>query len=112
MSIMAETERLTLSGDTFVAYDFAVFPIEANFHRVAAVYVVTRRTGRGGADEHEIVYVGETERLPEHFRDHPKAACFAQHSADCVGVLRQESPVSRTETIKDLIGQYKPPCND
>jgi hypothetical protein len=28
-----------------------------------------------------------------------------------VGVLRQESPVSRTETIKDLIGQYKPPCN-
>lgn len=41
---MPEPERLTLSGDTYVAYDFDVFRIDAHFHPIAAVYVVTRRT--------------------------------------------------------------------
>lgn len=109
---MPEPERLTLSGDTYVAYDFDVFPIDATFHPVAAVYVVTRRTGRGGADEHELIYIGETERMLADVKTHPKAACFADHGAECVGVFRQADPTSRQETVKDLLGQYRPPCND
>lgn len=108
---MAEPERLTLSGDTFVAYDFDVFPIDAAFHPVAAVYVVTRRTGRGGQDEHELLYIGEAERLPADFTSHTRAACFAEHGAQCVGVFRQADPTARQETIKDLLGQFRPVCN-
>ena len=52
---MPEPERLTLSGDTYIAYDFDIFPIGAEFHPIAAVYVVTRRTGRGGPAEHEVL---------------------------------------------------------
>lgn len=107
---MAEPERLTLSGDTYIAYDFDVFPIDAAFHAVPAVYVVTRRTGRGGADEHELVFIGEAERLPEDFRSHPMWACFAEHGADRVGVFRQADAAARQETVKDLLGQYQPPC--
>jgi len=109
---MAEPERLTLSGNTYVAYDFDVFPIDAKFQPVAAVYAVTRRTGRGGAQEHEVLYVGEADRLPEDFADHPKADCFRSHNADCVGVLRQEAADSRRATVADLVAQLKPPCND
>jgi hypothetical protein len=109
---MPEPERLTLSGDTYVAYDFDIFPIDAKFHPIAAVFVVTRRTGRGGAAEHEVLYVGETAKLQEHLSDHPKAECFARHQADCVGVLRQEDSTARQETIKDLIAQLRPPCNE
>ena len=108
---MPEPERLTLSGDTYVAYDFDVFRIDAHFHPIAAVYVVTRRTGKGGAAEHEVIYVGETARLSEHFADHPKAECFNRHKADCVGVHRQEDEGSRRETVADLVAQLKPPCN-
>lgn len=108
---MPEPERLTLSGDTYVAYDFDVFPFGADFHPIPAVYVVTRRTGRGGADEHEVVYVGETEKLQEHFADHPKAECFSRHGADCIGVHRQVDEGSRRETVRDLVAQLSPPCN-
>ena len=108
---MAEPERLTLSGDTYVAYDFDIFPIDAEFHAIAAVYVVTRRTGRGGPAEHEVLYVGETARLQAHFVNHPKAECFATHKADCVGVHRQEDAGSRRETVDDLVAELKPPCN-
>lgn len=108
---MAGPERLTLSGDTYVAYDFDVFPIDADFHPIAAVYVVTRRTGRGGAEEHEVLYVGETAKLQQHFVDHPEAECFRQRGADWVGVHRQEDESSRRETVGDLVAQLQPPCN-
>ena len=109
---MAEPERLTLSGDTYIAYDFDIFPIEADFHPIAAVYVVTRRTGQTGAAGHEVLYVGETARLQEHFAAHPRAGCFTRHKADCVGVHRQEDERARRETASDLIAELKPPCNE
>ena len=109
---MPEPERLTLSGNTYIAYDFDIFPIDAGFRPIAAVYVVSRRTGRGGAQEHEVLYVGETARLQEHFADHPKAECFTRHQADCVGVHRQEDESSRRDTIADLVAELRPPCND
>ena len=109
---MPEPERLTLSGNTYIAYDFDIFPINADFHPIAAVYVVTRRTGRGGPAEHEVLYVGETAQLQAHFVDHPQAGCFTQHKADCVGVHRQQEESSRRETVADLVAELKPPCND
>ena len=59
-----------------------------------------------------MLYVGESEHLAEHFKDHPKAECFARHGADCVGVHRQDDPRGRQETVGDLVAELKPPCND
>jgi hypothetical protein len=109
---MPEPERLTLSGNTYIAYDFDVFPIEAEFRPIPAVYVVTRRTGRGGAQEHEVLYVGETARLDEQLAAHPKAECFRRHKADAIGVHRQEDEASRRETVADLVAELRPACND
>ena len=109
---MPEPERLTLSGDTYVAYDFDLFPIAAEFRPIAAVYVVSRRTGRGGAQEHEVLYVGETANLQAVLANHPKAECFTRHKADSVGVHRQEDETSRRETVADLVAELRPPCND
>ena len=109
---MPEPERLTLSGDTYVAYDFDMFPIAADFHPIAAVYVVTRRTGRGGAQEHEVLYVGETVDLHEALANHPQAECFARHKAEFVGVHRQEDEASRRDTVEDLAAELRPSCND
>jgi hypothetical protein len=109
---MPEPERLTLSGDTYVAYDFDMFPIVADFHPIAAVYVVTRRTGRGGAQEHEVLYVGETVNLQAALANHPNAGCFTRHKAEFVGVHRQEEATSRRETVADLVAELRPPCSD
>jgi hypothetical protein len=109
---MPAPERLTLSGGTYIAYDFDVFPIDAEFRPVAAVYVVTRRTGRGGAQEHEVLYVGETANLRDALASHPKAECFARHKADAVDVHRQEDETARRETVADLVDELRPLCND
>jgi hypothetical protein len=109
---MPEPERLTLSGDTYVAYDFDIFPIGAEFRPIAAVYVISRRTGRGGPQEHEVLYVGETANLQAAMADHPKAECFARHKGDSLGVHRQEDETSRRETVADLVAELRPPCND
>ena len=109
---MPEPERLTLSGDTYIAYDFDIFPIAGNFHPIAAVYVVTRRTGRGGAQEHEVLYIGHTPNLREALVNHPKAECFTRHKVDSVGVHRQEDETARRETVADLVAELRPPCND
>lgn len=107
---MAELQRLHLQGGSMVSYAFEVFPFDATFHAVPAVYVVTRQSA-GGNREHEVLYVGETERMPEHLRDHPQAACFAQHGANCAGVHRLQDAGSRKEALDDLVGQLAPPCN-
>lgn len=109
---MPEPERLTLSGDTYVAYDFDIFPIDAEFRPIAAIYVVSRRTGRGGAQEHEVLYVGESVNLQAALANHPKTECFTRHKADSVGVHRQEDETSRRETVADLVAELRPPCND
>lgn len=107
---MAGRERLTLSGDELVAHDFDVFPLEASFHAVPCVYVVTRRTN-GNAGRHRVVFVGETASLIENFRDHPRAECFIQHGANRVGVHREEDAAMRRETANELIAQLAPVCN-
>lgn len=108
---MAELQRLHLQGGSLVNYAFQVFPLEANFHPVAGVYVVTCQAETGNR-EHEVLFVGETDRMPAHLRDHPKAACFAEHGANCVGVHRLEDAAARTEALQDLVGQLSPVCND
>jgi hypothetical protein len=107
---MTELEGLHLQGGSLINYAFEVFPFDATFHPVAAVYVVTHQAGSGNR-EHKVLFVGETGRMPEHLRDHPKAGCFADHGANCVGVHRLEDGEARKEALGDLIGQLSPTCN-
>lgn len=108
---MTELRNLHLQGGSLINYAFEVFPLEATFHPIAAVYVVTRQEETGNR-EHQVLFVGEAERMPEHLADHPKAACFRQHGANCVGVHRLEDGAARREALDDLTGEFRPPCND
>ncbi len=108
---MTALKNLHLQGGSMVNYAFEVFPLDATFHPVAAVYVVTHQEDTGNRD-HEVLFVGETERMPEHLRDHAKAACLTRHGANCVGVHRLDDAAARKEAVGDLLGQLSPPCND
>jgi hypothetical protein len=108
---MTELHNLHLQGGSLINYAFEVSPMDATFHPVAAVYVVTHQEDTGNR-EHQVLFVGETQRMPEHLRDHAKAACFTQHGVNCVGVHRLEDGTARREALEDLIGEFHPPCND
>ena len=108
---MSALEGLHLQGGSLINYAFEVFPFDATFHPVAAVYVVTHRADSGNR-EHKVLFAGVTERMPEHLRDHPKVECFVDNGANCVGVHRLEGGEARKEALGDLIGQLGPTCND
>jgi hypothetical protein len=108
---MTELQNLHLQGGSMVNYAFKVFPMDATFHPVAAVYVVTHQDDAGNR-EHQVLFVGETERMPAHLGDHIRAACFARRGANCIGVHRLEDGAARQDALADLIGQFHPPCND
>ncbi len=108
---MAELETLHLQGGSMVNYAFEVFPLDATFHPIPAVYVVTKQSEAGNR-EHRVLYVGETDKMPEHLRDHPMTSCFTKEEANCVGVHRLEDAASREAAAADLRGQLHPICNE
>ena len=108
---MAELEALHLQGGSMVNYAFEVFPLDATFHPIPAVYVVTQQSETGNR-EHRVLYVGEIDKMPEHLGDHPKTSCFSKQDANCVGVHRLEDAASREAAVADLLGQLRPICND
>ena len=110
---MAKIRTLTLKGRSGEKYEFNVYPIDASFKAVGAVYAVTRRyKDSEGGYKHDILYVGETEDLSTRFQNHHKADCFKQHNANCICTHRDDDLDSHVTKEDDLIEQYKPDCND
>jgi hypothetical protein len=103
---------VNLAGASGHLYEFEVHDFFAQLNRISGVYAVTvRKTAASGEATHTLIYVGQTESLPEFAHQHPKEACFAAHGANCVCIHRDRNEVSRRTKVKDLIRAYKPVCN-
>jgi len=70
---IAKLSTLTLTGDSGTKYSFDVYSFDTHFKQVAAVYAVTKRSKTDDGDTHTIIYIGQTENLPERLKDHHKA---------------------------------------
>lgn len=110
---MAKISTLTLKGVSGTEYSFDVYPSDQSFRAVGGVYIISRRYQNvSGGFSHDIIYVGETGDFSERFDDHHKAPCFARNNFNCICTLVKEDSSSRLIIEKDLIGQWKPSCND
>ena len=89
-------------------YTFPVYPLGADFEKLPAVYVITRRDLQGN---HKVLYVGQTENLHDRFADHHKWWCMSQNGAShvCATVVTDEA--QRLAMENDLTTAYRPPCN-
>lgn len=61
--------------------------------------------------DYEILYIGQTGDLSERFDDHHKQECFQRNVRTHIGVRSAPTETERLAIERDLLGNYKPPCN-
>jgi predicted GIY-YIG superfamily endonuclease len=105
---MALIGTLHLSGQSGQQYRFNVYPADTAFNTVPAVYAVSQRENNGN---HNILYIGQTDNLPERFDNHHKLQCFQRQGFNAICVHQEPNERSRLSKESDLIAKYNPHCN-
>jgi hypothetical protein len=108
---MSKLDDIKFSGKSGNEYPFVVYSFDSNLSKIACVYVVTHRYKNESAYSHRIIYVGQTDNLPERFENHHKANCFKEKNANAICVHSENSEKKRLEIEADLIEKSKPDCN-
>ncbi len=99
---------VVLKGRSGAAYEFTVYPWRTECKPIGGVYAVLKlRTD----DRYDVLYIGETGNLSERFDSHHKAQCFDRNGKTHLGVCTESSQQRRLTIERDLIDNYKPPCN-
>ena len=107
---MGKTGEATFSGYDS-KYRFAVYPADAKLKDVAAVYIFTRRTEADGKASHDLLYIGETDRLRKRLANHEKWPQLRKLGVNCVCVLEEEDDERRLDVETDLRRRHHTPCN-
>ena len=107
---MASKGNHNWSGKSGVEYVYRIFKMPPRLKAMPGNYIFAKRTTIGGWIA---VYIGETNDLREHFRDHPAQFCIRGHKATHIHahLSDEDAPDRRTEA-EDLIAIWQPPCND
>lgn len=109
---MAKIADATFNGKSG-RYGFEVFPIDAAFNSVGAVYIFTKRVvDSSGKGTHELLYIGETESLANRIPTHEKWPSIRRHGANCICVHRDDNSNSRLNKETDLRAASPTPCNN
>ena len=109
---MAKIADAMFQGKTGT-HSFEVYPINANFNPVAAVYIFTKRTvDASGKGSHEFIYIGQTDSLADRIPNHDKRPCVRRNGANCICVHRDNNERSRLNKETDLRAASNTLCND
>jgi len=93
-------------------YDFEVFPLDANFEAVSAIYVITKRiTDKRKRGHHKLVCIGQTESIVDGIKMHKKDKCIKQNEANVICLLKEESEKNRLKIADDLREAHSISCN-
>lgn len=100
---MATLGNINAQGASGAQYQFALYAIGTKFKPLPAVYVFLNGNNP--------VYVGETADLSERFDYHHKAQEIRVNGADRIGVMIQHDGRRRLAIERDLLLNYRWPCN-
>jgi len=110
---MGKISDVALTGISGRTYRFGVFPLDADFRNMGAVYVFAHRSvDPSGQERHHPVYVGQTDELGDRLSSHRGWLPVTQNKANCVCIHLDWNERLRTQIESDLIGYYQPPCNN
>ena len=110
---MTRISDVVLSGLSGRTYRFGVFPLDARFRNMGAVYVFSHRTlDSAGKDNHAPVYIGQTGKLADGLSDHRNRSNIKEHEANCVCIHIDWDEKLRSRIEKDLMVYYDPPGNN
>ena len=101
-------------GKSGERYPFQVWPLEARFKSVAAVYFVTKRAYDNSTYRracHDAIYIGQTENLSSALADEAQLERFRKFGANCVCVYLLADEGRRIAVEQDLLAAHSTHCN-
>lgn len=95
-------------------YQFVVYDLNGIEYNAPGVYIFSKgRPNAQGGNNHEILYIGETESLKDRLTpNHEKWIDALHHGMNYVSVYMPNPVESRQHIEKELIHHFNPPLND
>lgn len=107
---MTEAATISWPGKSGAQYKYWIYPIETNFKEAAGNYIFAKETKPGSWSP---CYIGQTENLNDRLGNHEKEACAKRNGATHIHAhLNGSGDTARKVEEKDLITEWKPPCNE
>jgi alpha-L-arabinofuranosidase len=92
-------------------YDFQVFPIDAEFEDVSAIYIISKRKiDKRKRAHHALVCIGQTDSISGEMKKHKKGKCVKQHQANAISILPETNEKTRLKIETDLKAAHTIPC--
>ena len=93
------------------SYDFTVFPLDAVFENVPAIYIISRRVvDKSKKAHHALVCIGQTESLLDELKKHRKDKRAKKFAANSISLLREENENRRLKIETDLKAAHAIRC--
>ncbi len=93
-------------------YGFEVFPLDAEFEDVSAIYVISKRKiDKRKKGHHALVCIGQTESLSGEIKRHKKGKCVKKYQANVISILPEENEKKRLLIETDLKAAHAVVCN-
>lgn len=93
-------------------YNFEVFPLEAEFKDVPAIYIISKRIrDKRGKGHHKFVCIGQTESILGDIKKHAKGKCIKQNKANVICILAETDEKNRLRIEADLRESHLIVCN-
>ncbi len=92
-------------------YDFTVFPLDAVFEDVPAIYIISRRVvDKSKKAHHALVCIGQTESLLDELKKHKKDKRAKKFAANSISLLCEENETRRLKIETDLKAAHAIRC--
>ena len=93
-------------------YNFEVFPLNAEFEDVPAIYIISKRINdKLGRGHHKFVCIGQTESVLGDIKKHTKGKCIKQNKANVICILADTDEKNRLRIEADLRESHSISCN-
>ena len=92
-------------------YDFTVFPLDAVFEDVPAIYIISRRVvDKSKKAHHALICIGQTQSLLDELKKHKKDRRTKKFAANSISLLREENEIRRLKIETDLKAAHAIRC--
>lgn len=105
---MNKVTTITLKTASNCNFSFDVYPKSASFKDVIALYAFLKRED----DKWKVLYIGKTLHLGDRISSHNKWPEVNHLGCSHIAVCRQVSRLGLDDAERDLIGFYRPCCNE
>ena len=105
---MGKIQSITIEGASGAEYDFNIYSADMPFNPVKAVYIIANREESEDEVKYDMLYLGETDNLPERLADHHFRNLWIENGWNVIWVYQEHGHVERVQAVADLIAIFNP----